>query len=195
MIEPLAAQRDFFRRVMKRYDLDFVIMNEMVEEMGEYGPEPLRDATGPEMHMWEMLVPIFIREKIAAAYQGADLTLDALPEEIYPVVLFHGPIVYLNAKDFAVLLRSPPKDDLGLGTSLEPITIRELLLLGHYATVTCNGNSTKIFVSREIPQGYFLELSDPESALNWRPTQSEREVKPPLETWPYLLKLQPLLLD
>lgn len=183
-LEPFHRETDFLRRVARRYGLDFVINDNsnILQEYGEYGWEPYRDATSAECSMWRIIVPLDIREKVCQVYHGGDLTLDATIDEIVEAVYLSNKVVYLNPIDFLVLRADPPKDH-----NFELINERGLLRAGHFATF---GDVT-IFVSRDIPQGYFLRLDEPDGLLNWLPDSGERQVKPEIDKWKY--NIEPLL--
>ena len=186
MLEPIAPERDFLRRIMRRYGLDFVIIGELVNEENEYGTSELRDATRPELQMWYRIIPQEIQKKVNDVYilPDTDLVLEAVSEEVCGAVKYRK-VIYLNAKDFAVLRNHPPK-------GLESVTEKHLLLMGHVATIEEDIESpTKIFVSRQIPQGYFLSMDEPDFDLNWRPASETRELQPKIE--PFKYRLEPLL--
>lgn len=143
MLEPIAPETYFLRRIMRRYSLDFVIMHGgiLVEER-----ETPRDATGPELQMWRRLIPSDIQEKVDNVYSGADLSMEATTEEIHETVAGRA-FVYLNYKDFEVLCRCPPK---------------EFKSIDDYSAMA---GSTHVCISEKIPHGYYLSLEKSDNRL------------------------------
>jgi hypothetical protein len=182
-----SPERDLFRRVMRRYQLNFVIVGEMVEEDGEYGPEPSREATYAELQMWYRIIPPELVEQLNNVWRGMPTAeglrigtdLDATPEELHEA-LDVGPVVYLSAADAAALRKNPPK---GIVWQLN----QEALDHGWFATTP----QTKIYCSREVPQGYFLRLDAPDPRLNWVASKNSKIKPEPTVYWD--LRPEPLL--
>ncbi len=181
MLEPI-YKNDFLFRISKRYGFYFVIFedSETILEFKESYEDNTREATGPELLMWAEIVPKDIRDKVNKFYRGGDSEIESTLEEIISSIQFKK-IVYLSAEDFQILFKNRPQN-------IEFVNERNLLQAGHFASI----DSTKIFVSREIPKGYYLSLQEPDPMLNWKPAEGEREIKPQLDSYKY--NLQPLMI-
>ncbi len=181
-LQPNSPESNFLKRIARRYKLNFTIYTDagLVQEFGEYGLETSREATDPELTMWNIIIPKDLQEKVNKAYLGGDLALDATVEELEEALLGKS-IVYLSAQDFQVLITERPKG------AFDFIMDRNVLLSGHVA----NYGKTKVFVSRDIPKGYYHCREVPDPMLNWQPPPGERQIKPEINSLDYYL--EPLL--
>ena len=176
-LKPLSPEHNFQRRVARRYGLDFVITGETLEEDDEYGTHTVREATGPEMQMWRKIVPEHIQAKLNRVWHEAQ-TLEATPQELH-AVLRTAPFVYLCALDFAALRGNPPKDQ-DWSINVDSASVQH----GRMAQT----RDTMVFVSREIPTGYYLALPAPDPRLNWTPPAGERQIRPELDNFDFELR-------
>ncbi len=176
MLEPLCPEDDFLRRVMHRYELDFVLIGESVMEWGEYGWEPIRDASHAEMTMWGRLLPDDLRERVDGAHhyrRDADLILPPTLEDVTEAVAY-GPHVYLNQLDYNIVRRRPPR----YWTYLYKTA-------GHRATWRKSLHGVRpdvdIYVSPDVPRGYFVRLEQHDRWLCWQESWGSRPIAGPFQ--------------
>ena len=163
-IEALGQDTDQLRRVANRHELHFHIdqFGYLTEHAG--WKSETREATEPELQMWEILVGLTKRRLDDPIRETP--VLDAIPAELEDV-LWKGPYT-LCAVDFVVLR--------GL-EGFEPCNEREKLLrglVGHYREAEYR--DADIYVSRVIPKGYFYQGI----IERFQPPEGERVVDPGL---------------
>ena len=90
-----------------------------------------------------------------------------------------APSVYLCALDFAALRGNPPKDQ-DWSINVDSASVQH----GRMAQT----RDTMVFVSREIPTGYYLALPAPDPRLNWTPPAGERQIRPELDNFDFELR-------
>jgi len=177
-IEPLFSSDDAGFRIAARYGLNFYLISEStIVEKGEYGDET-REPTYPEIRMWYNIVPEYLTRLINEHWFSATMPpMDATPEEVW-CAMFAQTLVYFNAHDFVAVRRLK---------GFDPTTMRARLLLGCVGDfVDPQGHKTEIFVSRQIPQGYYLSVKEriPELGPFVQPyvpgKPTPRIVRPPL---------------
>lgn len=190
-LTPACPEQDFMRRVMRRFRLNFVIVGEQVADDGSGNGIEWRDATEPEISMWDLMIPSEIREQLNNLYKGRDLdlelVLDPTYQELEQILDCYGsdtlssrkPYVYLSAEDFCFLRKgSLDHEELNLSTS------RDLLRTGLVATY----HGAQVYVSRWIPRGYYYLAAQPDPVLCWQPTSDKRELCPIPKDFDYDLK-------
>lgn len=165
MITPIGWEYDLGFRVAARYGLDFFITGEYsLIERGEYRDES-REPTYPEISMWHKVVPEDLRVMLSKLWRVTDrMVIDAIPEEFHSALPYRK-LVYLNGDDFTVAR--------GL-KDFKPELRRDQLKSGRFGT----HQDTTLYVSRDIPKGYFLPTDIPIPWLNWRPPAGVRALKP-----------------
>ena len=186
MIEPIGWQYDLGFRIAARYGLRFFIESEYsLVERGRISNEN-REPTGPELTMWYKIIPSNFRELLLKLWTSEYQIIEATPEEL-SCALNYKKIVYLNAADFAI---ARTLDDF------KPELDREALKSGKYGTFK---NFVQIFVTRDIPQGYFYSTESRIEALNWQPSdENKRQLRPELDIKlesKITLGLRPLICD
>jgi hypothetical protein len=176
MLKPThSLERNFLRRIMRRYRIDFIIIRETIEEGTGNEPEEVRNATSPEIQMWNRLIPEQVRAQIDSVYTEMECSIEARPEELYEA-LGRGPYTYFNPRDFAVLRANPTKN-------MEIVIERSALMSGWFASTP----GTRIYVSNQIPEGYFLSLEEPDLSLNRKTSRGSHIDRTKLES-----RLEPL---
>jgi hypothetical protein len=169
------SEYDILDRIAARFGLDFTVneRTETVDEKDEHGSRSSRDATGAELQMWRLLVQEETRRACNNVWpdgRGGELikALPATPEEVYSNCLHHER-TYLCAEDAVRLMGLP---------SFEPQNGRELLLDGMMGTVQ---GKWKVYLSRQIPQGYFHAAEGQVDILQPVRVKGERQVVPPVD--------------
>lgn len=176
------------KRIAARNGLSFYICGEtMLVERGEYGDET-REPTGAELAMWYSIVPEGERSIVNRAFlSNENLLLEATPKEVFCSLNQYAKVVYLNPRDFA------GARDLD---AIDPCTTKDLLLTG----LICwfGEKRTQVYISRHIPQGFYLPCDARIPELNWRPPSGERKLAPPLDEGlkaQLSIELRPLMLS
>lgn len=199
-LEPIGWQSDLCWRLAARHGLDFYVEDDSwprltTKESGFRHPSETREATGAEADMWRMIVPEEERRLISEAWRLSERPLVAsTPDEVYCAVCFHGPTIYLAAEDFAVARRL---------RGLTCLTDRESLRDGLFGTFEDDSRwmswregsaPNRIYVSRDVPHGYFISSPERIGSLHWRPPDGVRQLRPPPDDG-LVLQLRPIMTD
>ncbi len=157
-------------RIAARFGIDFTVDMRLrrVDERDEYGSRSSRDATDAEVQMWAILVPEELQRvcnNIWTQHGGGQkiMALSATPEEIYSNCL-HNKRTYISAEDASAILRLP---------CFEPNLDRTTLLDGLIGSVH---GECLVYVSRQVPQGYFHDSEGRAEILHPVRVDGERRV-------------------
>jgi hypothetical protein len=164
------SEYDILDRIAARFGLDFTVDVNLrrVDERDEYGSRSRRDATDAETQMWAILVPEELQrvcDNIWVQNGGEEKTmaLPATPEEVYSNCSYHR-FTYISASDAGVLIGLP---------CFEPNLDRRTLLDGLIGAVH---GEWPVYVSRQVPQGYFHNSNIRAEVLHPVKVDGERRV-------------------
>lgn len=187
-LEPIVPEYNFIRRVMRRFNLNHVIVGDQVVENGEYGLD-MRDATNPELTMWDQLIPHDVRDKLHKIYSlDKDLVFDPTYEEIEQILDCYGtstwgsrtPYVYLSPDDYIIF-----RDGGAIAKEKPEInTDNDKISLGWYASY----KGSYVCVSEWIPRGYYYLSEKLDELLNKKPTSSNEEIGSTPNNFDYCIK-------
>lgn len=167
LLEPPDWQEDLCWRIAARHDLDFFIDGGYRPQLTERGQRPseARKATAPDVEMWERIVPEAERRLLVDLWLVSKRPfLEATVEEMSDVCNFGGLHVYLAPKDFDVAAQLAgfvpgPFVHEGLAGVFRPMP-------------PLVPSQVKVYVSRDVPHGYYLSSAEPIEGLGWKPTES-----------------------
>jgi hypothetical protein len=196
-------ETDICWRLAARYGFDFYIVQSnyawiTTKESGHQHPSENREATYQELNMWVRLVPKEERDIISKAgmYQKIQVPT-ATPEEVFCAIMYRSEYVYMARQDFVIVQKLE---------GFEPSIDREELKRGLMGRFSIPNQLIYVYVSRDIPHGYFLPADKEIKGLNWSNwtsgarvvwTSGERKI-PDLEDrvdMRLLSRIKPLMID